>query len=67
MASSQADKNEKNTKTGVPDDVGEIKHKVSVLIVTHKTTRDAIDAAVAAFDATGVVAGETVALRIEEV
>lgn len=38
-----------------------------VLIVTHKTTRDAIDAAVAAFDATGVVAGETVALRIEEV
>ncbi|MFT3688924.1 homoserine dehydrogenase [Paenirhodobacter sp.] len=38
-----------------------------VLIVTHKTTRDAIDAAVAAFAATGVVAGETVALRIEEV
>lgn len=38
-----------------------------VLIVTHKTTRDAIDAAIAAFDATGVVAGETVALRIEEV
>lgn len=37
-----------------------------VLIVTHKTTRDAIDAAIAAFPGTGVVAGETVALRIEE-
>jgi len=36
-----------------------------VLIVTHKTTRDALDHAQAAFAATGVVVGEPVALRIE--
>ncbi len=38
-----------------------------VLIVTHKTTRDAIDVALSKFGATGVVIGESVALRIEEV
>ena len=38
-----------------------------VLIVTHKTTRDAIDVAIAALPATNVVEGEPVALRIEEV
>jgi homoserine dehydrogenase len=36
-----------------------------VLIVTHKTTRDAIDVAIAALPATGVVMGDPVALRIE--
>ena len=38
-----------------------------VLIVTHKTSRDAIDVALSKFGATGVVIGESVALRIEEV
>lgn len=38
-----------------------------VLIVTHKTTRDAIDLALAGFAATGVMVGEPVALRIEPV
>ncbi|NHX27387.1 homoserine dehydrogenase, partial [Escherichia coli] len=38
-----------------------------VLIVTHKTTRDALDHAMAGFAATGVVEGEPVAIRIEEV
>ncbi|WP_343079683.1 homoserine dehydrogenase [Ostreiculturibacter nitratireducens] len=38
-----------------------------VLIVTHKTTRDAIDLAIRGFAATGVVEGQTVAIRIEEV
>ncbi|MDE3027909.1 MAG: homoserine dehydrogenase [Paracoccaceae bacterium] len=38
-----------------------------VLIVTHKTTRDAVDLALAGFSATGVMAGETVAIRIEQV
>jgi len=38
-----------------------------VLIVTHKTTRDAIDVAIAGLPATGVVTGAPVALRIEEV
>ncbi|MDF2141584.1 homoserine dehydrogenase [Paenirhodobacter sp. CAU 1674] len=38
-----------------------------VLIVTHKTTRDAIDVAIARFPATNVVEGEPVAIRIEEV
>jgi homoserine dehydrogenase len=38
-----------------------------VLIVTHKTTRAAIDAALAAFEATGVVVGPAVAIRIEAV
>lgn len=38
-----------------------------VLIVTHKTARSALDAAIEAMDATGVMAGAPVALRIEEV
>lgn len=38
-----------------------------VLIVTHKATRDDINHAVARFAATGVLVGEPVALRIEEV
>ena len=37
-----------------------------VLIVTHKTTRDAIDIAIAKMPATAVVNGEPVAIRIEE-
>ncbi|MEM6305764.1 MAG: homoserine dehydrogenase [Pseudomonadota bacterium] len=38
-----------------------------VLIVTHKTTRASLDDAIAAMDATGVMAAAPVALRIEEV
>jgi len=38
-----------------------------VLIVTHKTTRDALDSALAAMAATGVMGAEAVALRIEEI
>ena len=38
-----------------------------VLIVTHKTTREALDAALAGMAATGVVDGTPVAIRIEEV
>ena len=38
-----------------------------VLIVTHKTTRAALDVALDGFRATDVVAGEPVALRIEQV
>jgi homoserine dehydrogenase len=38
-----------------------------VLIVTHKTTREAIDVALKGFAATGVMASEPVALRIEPV
>ena len=38
-----------------------------VLIVTHKTTRDAIDHALSRLPATGVVLGEPVAIRIEGV
>ena len=38
-----------------------------VLIVTHKTTPDAIEHAIAALPATGVINGEPVELRIEEV
>ena len=38
-----------------------------VLIVTHKTTRDAVDHAFARFGATGVVVGDPVAIRIETV
>ena len=37
-----------------------------VLIVTHKTTRDALDLAIGAMDGTGVMAGDCVALRIED-
>ena len=38
-----------------------------VLIVTHKTTRTALNDALAAMDGTGVLAGAPVAIRIEEV
>ena len=38
-----------------------------VLIVTHKATRDDVDTAMARFAATGVLVGEPVAIRIEEV
>jgi homoserine dehydrogenase len=38
-----------------------------VLIVTHKTTRAALDEALAGFAETGVVSGRPVALRIEAV
>jgi homoserine dehydrogenase len=38
-----------------------------VLIVTHKTTRTALDEALAAFQDTGVVSGDPVAIRIEAV
>jgi homoserine dehydrogenase len=38
-----------------------------VLIVTHKTTRDAIDFAIGKMPATAVVNGEPIAIRIEEV
>lgn len=38
-----------------------------VLIVTHKATRDDVNDALTRFDATGVLVGEAVALRIEEV
>ena len=38
-----------------------------VLIVTHKTTRQALDVALEAFSDTDVVAGPAVALRIETV
>jgi homoserine dehydrogenase len=38
-----------------------------VLIVTHKTTRAALDTALAAMPGTGVVIGDPVALRIEQV
>ena len=38
-----------------------------VLIMTHKTTRDALDHAQKGFAETGVVVGEPVAIRIEEV
>ncbi|MGJ8544864.1 MAG: homoserine dehydrogenase [Sulfitobacter sp.] len=38
-----------------------------VLIVTHKTTRTALDVALEAMEGTGVLAGAPVALRIEEV
>ncbi len=38
-----------------------------VLIVTHRTTRDALDHALAGFAATGVVPGSPVAIRIESV
>ncbi|SIT10780.1 homoserine dehydrogenase [Roseivivax lentus] len=38
-----------------------------VLIVTHKTTRDALDQAIGAMSTTGVLGSDPVALRIEEV
>jgi homoserine dehydrogenase len=39
----------------------------TVLIVTHKATRSAIDAAIAAMRSTGVLVGDPVAIRIEDV
>jgi homoserine dehydrogenase len=42
-------------------------HAAPVLIVTHKTTRSALDDALRGFTGTGVVAGDPVALRIEAV
>ena len=38
-----------------------------VLFVTHKTTRDTVDHAISRLPATGVVLGDPVAIRIEEV
>ena len=38
-----------------------------VLIVTHRTTRAALDEAIAAMDGTGVLAAPPVAIRIEAV
>lgn len=38
-----------------------------VLIVTHKTTRIALDEAIAGFSETGVIMGQPVAIRIEQV
>ena len=38
-----------------------------VIIVTHKTTRDNLDTALAGLDTTGVMAGDPVAIRVEEV
>ncbi len=38
-----------------------------VLIVTHKTTQEALDAALSGMEATGVVEGSPMAIRIEEV
>lgn len=38
-----------------------------VLIVTHKTTRDALDRAIGAMSTSGVLGSDPVALRIEEV
>ena len=45
----------------------ETKGVAPVLIVTHKTTPEAIDHAIEALPKTGVIAGEPVELRIEEV
>jgi len=39
----------------------------TVLVVAHKATRAALDEGVEKFDATNVVAGTPVAIRIEEV
>ena len=46
---------------------GHAESKAPVLIVTHKTTRDAINHAISGFSATGVVVGDPVAIRIEAV
>ena len=46
---------------------GHAEASAPVLIVTHKTTRDAIDHAFARLPATGVVLGEPVSIRIEAV
>ena len=42
-------------------------HSAPVLIVTHKTTRTAIDEAIQQFETTGLVDGDPVAIRIETV
>ena len=46
---------------------GHTENTAPVLIVTHKTTRAALDEALVAMDQTGVVDGTPVALRIEQV
>ncbi|MBV0893180.1 homoserine dehydrogenase [Paracoccus sp. Z118] len=46
---------------------GHAEDTAPVLIVTHKTTPDAIDHAIEALPRTGVITGEPVELRIEEV
>ncbi len=46
---------------------GEGEGVAEVLIVTHKTPRDALDNALAAMAATGVMGADAVALRIEEI
>jgi homoserine dehydrogenase len=46
---------------------GHAEETAPVLIVTHKTTRDALDTALTRFSATGVLAEDPVAIRIEEV
>ncbi len=46
---------------------GHAEETAPVVIVTHKTTRQDIDDALSRFGATGVVVGETVAIRIEQV
>lgn len=46
---------------------GHAEASAPVLIVTHKTTRDALDHAIEDFSATGVLAADPVAIRIEMV
>jgi homoserine dehydrogenase len=46
---------------------GHLDAHAPVLIVTHKATRDDVDDALARFASTGVLVGQPVALRIEEV
>ena len=46
---------------------GHLEPEAPVLIVTHKTTRDALDEALAAMTGTDVLVSTPVALRIEEV
>ncbi|MGB0658591.1 MAG: homoserine dehydrogenase [Mangrovicoccus sp.] len=46
---------------------GHAEQKAPVLIVTHKTTRASLDAALAMLPKTGVLAADPVALRIEQV
>ena len=60
-----------NSEAGVSIDrmrqYGHENNAAPVLIVTHKTTRSALDAALQGFDDTGVVAEPPVAIRIENV
>ncbi|NDV02612.1 homoserine dehydrogenase [Pseudoroseicyclus tamaricis] len=46
---------------------GHVDQSAPVLIVTHKTTRSALDEAIDAFSGTGVLVGTPVAIRIENV